>query len=467
MKSRFVIAMLAVLVCPISAIAVPPKASTGKADINWPAWRGPLATGVAPKASPPIEWSEEKNIRWKVEIPGRGHATPIVWGDRVIIQTAVETQKGPKQASADVSHFASYQPESRQPGERRGRRGGFSRRERSAPKHFFEFRVLSIDRKSGKTAWATTVREELPHEAGHGDASQVSNSPITDGEHIYAYFGSRGLYCLTMDGKIKWRADFGHMTTRNEFGEGSSPALYGDTIVVCWDHEGEDFLVALDKRTGKERWRTARDEATSWTTPIVVEADGKPQVVAVASNFIRAYDLATGKEIWRCSGMTANTIPSPMVDGDLLYAISGFRGAAALAIRYESAKDDITDSPAIAWKYDRDTPYVPSASIYNGRLYFIDNNKPILSCLDAKTGKPVFEKQRLPGIDGIYSSILCASGHVYVVGRNGTAIVLNGGAKFEIVATNKLDDEFDASPAAVGGELYLRGTKHLYCIAAK
>jgi outer membrane protein assembly factor BamB len=462
MNPRIVIASLIVLVCTITAIAAPPK---GKADTSWPAWRGPLATGVAPKAKPPTEWSEEKNIRWKVEIPGRGHATPIIWGDRVIIQTAVETEKGPKQASIGQPHFANQQP----PGEggRRRRGGGFGRRNREAPKHLFEFRVLSIDRKTGKTIWSTTVREELPHEAGHGDASQASNSPVTDGEHIYAFFGSRGLYCLTMDGGVKWKAEFGQMKTRNEFGEGSSPALYGDTIVVCWDHEGEDFIVALNKKTGKEKWRIPRDESTSWTTPIVIEANGKPQVVTIATNFIRAYDLSTGKEIWRCSGMTANTIPSPMVDGDLLYAISGFRGAAALAIRYESAKDDITDSPAIAWKYDKDTPYVPSAAIYKGRLYFIDNNKPILSCLDAKTGKAAYEKQRLPGIDSIYSSILCAGGHVYVVGRNGTAIVLKDGSKFEIVATNKLDDGFDASPAAVGNELYLRGTKHLYCIAAK
>lgn len=468
------------------AVAVPVWAAgpSAEAEKNWPAWRGPHNNGVATKAKPPVEWSESKNIRWKVEIPGKGHATPIVWGDRVYVQTAIEMKEDGsggsdggeaegglspmpaphRDSSMEVLDAQPDQPRPRRPGGRRG--GGFGRGQ-AAPKNAYRFEVIALDRKTGKTIWTTTVKEEKPHEAGHTDATQASNSPVTDGEHIYAFFGSRGLHCLTLDGKLKWSKDLGKMQTRNQFGEGSSPALHGDTIVVQWDHEGDDFIAAFNKKTGEEIWRVARDEHTSWCTPLVIDVGGRAQVVAVAQNHICAYDLKTGREIWRCGGMTANTIPSPMVDGDLLYCISGFRGAAALAIRYASAKGDITDSPAIAWKYERDTPYVPSAVICGRNLYFIDNNRPLISCIDKKTGEPVYEKQRLSGIDGVYASLLAADGRVYVAGRNGTTIVLKDGPEMNVLATNKLDDGFDASPVAVGNELFLRGRSHLYCIAEK
>lgn len=492
------------------------------ANTNWPAWRGPLATGEAPKADPPTEWSETKNIRWKADIPGRGHATPIIWGDRIYIQTAVETQTDAPDAKDDKAsddapppdrprrggdrpprrprdsdapseaplpniqtlQDADAQPPDQPPppgeppppseGQRRrrppggpgGGRGGFGG-PRSAPKHLFDFQVLALDRKTGKIVWTTSVKEDRPHEAGHNDASQASNSPVTDGENLYPYFGSRGLHCLSLDGTIKWSVDLGKMKTRNGFGEGSSPVLHGDTIVIDWDHEGDDFIAAFDKRTGKQKWKVVRDEHTTWSTPIVIEADGKPQVVVSATNFIRAYDLKTGKEAWRCKGMTDNVIPSPMAAGGLLYAISGFRGAALLAIRYAGASGDISDSSAIAWKYAKDTPYVPSGLLYNDRLYFLENTRPMLTCLDAQSGKPVFTKQRLSGLDTIYASLIGAGGHVYIAGRNGTTLVLKDGPTLDVVATNKLDDEFDASLAAVDGDLYLRGSSHLYCIAGK
>jgi len=474
-QTRSIVAVAFMVLAPFGA-ALGDDAPRG-AEENWPAWRGPLATGEAPKAEPPVEWAEKKNIRWKVEVPGRGHATPIVWGDRVYIQTAVETSKEAPQAAAEsvgeAPYFGSLQPgsggspdgERRRGGQRRG--GGRGRNRPPAPKNLYEFKVLALDRKTGKTVWSKTVREEKPHEAGHSDASQASNSPVMDGERLYAYFGSRGLYCLSLDGKVWWDVDLGDMRTRNEFGEGSSPVLYGDTIVVNWDHEGDDFIVALDKNTGKERWRMARDEPTSWSTPIVVEAGGKPQVVVTATNHVIAYDLATGKEVWKCGGMTPNVIPSSMAGGGLFYAISGFRGAALLAIDYEKAKGDITDKPAIVWKYDRDTPYVPSGVLYDGRLYFLDNNRPLLTCVDAKTGKPLYEKERLAGIDGVYASLVSAAGRIYIVGRDGTTVVVKSGPKFEVLATNELDDEFDASPAVAGHELFLRGAKHLYCMAKK
>lgn len=479
---------------------------------NWPAFRGPLMTGEGPGCHPPTEWSEEKNIKWKVAIPGKGHATPIIWGDRIYIQTAVETSKdapdAPKAEEREDDAPPPQPPEGErrrgnrppngnnsggdapsanafnQPGDqpppdgerRRGPRGqgggpggpgGGRRGPRPAPTKLYEFKVLALDRATGKTIWDTTVCEDRPHEAGHGDSTQASNSPVTDGKHLYAFFGSRGVYCLSMDGKVKWKANLGKMKTRNGFGEGSSPALHGDTLVIDWDHEGDDFIVAFDKKTGKEKWRVARDEHTNWSTPLVVDANGKPQVVVSATGAIRSYDLATGKEIWSCKGMTDNVIPSPMVMDDLLICISGFRGAACVAIKYKEAKGDITDSDAIAWKYNKDTPYVPSAALYGGKLWFLESTRPMVTCLDARSGKPVFTKQRLSGLDSIYSSLVGAGGHVYIVGRNGTTVVLKDADGLEIAATNKLDEGFDASPAMVGDELYLRGREHLYCIAGK
>lgn len=426
-------------------------------EVNWPQWRGPVGTGVAPHGDPPVEWSESSNIRWKVEIPGSGHATPIVWGDRVYVQTAIQTDR--KVASAD----SDEEPESpRERGDRRGRDWMGS----VTPTHIHEFVILALDRRTGETVWQRTLCEELPHEGGHRDASQASNSPATDGQHLIAYFGSRGLYCLDMQGQILWQQRFGQMQTRRGFGEGSSPALHGDTVVVNWDHEGQSFVVAFDKQTGSQRWRVDRDERSSWATPLVVVADGKPQVVVSAANRIRSYDLGTGDLLWQCGGMTGNVVPTPVHARGLVYCASGFRGSAMLAIRYGDAKAEITDSPAVAWVYEgTGAPYVPSPLLYDDTLYFLQESRQVLSCVDAASGRPHYARQRLEGLEGVYSSPVGASGRVYVVGRNGRTAVIGQGPEFKLLATNSLDDSFTASPAVAGGELFLRGHKHVYCIA--
>lgn len=404
----------------------------------WPQWRGPAGNGVAALGDPPTEWSETKNIRWKVAIPGRGHASPIVWGDRIYVQTAIIAEQ-------------TAQPEVE----------GKAVRD-------YRFVLIALDRRSGAVVWEQTLCQTVPHEPGHKDASPVSNSPATDGEYVYAYFGSRGLYCLDMTGKLVWKKDFGQMTTRRGFGEGSSPALYADTLVLVWDEEGDSFIVALDKKTGNERWRIARDEPTSWATPIVVAPGGKPQVIASATNRIRSYDLESGALLWECGGMTGNVIPTPAYDDELVYCISGFRGSALLAIRYAEAQGDITGTPAVAWTYDgKGTPYVPSPALYEGKLYFLQVSQAILSCVDARTGKADYAQQRLEQLDGVYASPVAAAGRVYIVGRNGKTPVLQAGAEFQVLATNVLDDEFSASPAIAGKELFLRGHEHLYCIAGE
>ena len=313
--------------------------------------------------------------------------------------------------------------------------------------------------------WNKKVNEQVPHEGGHRDATQSSQSPLTDGERIYASFGSRGVHCLDKSGALQWSKDLGLMRTRNHFGEGSSPALYGDKLVVNWDHEGTSFVVAFDKRTGEEVWRQDRDENTSWSTPMIVDVGGRPQVIITATKASRAYDLQTGKVVWTCKGMTVNAIPSPShVDG-IAYLMRGFRGYSLQAIKLAGAKGDITDSDQILWSHRRGTSYVPSALIYDDYMYFVRDNNGVLSCLDRKTGEIHYEGQRLGGIRRIYCSPVGAGGHVYVTARGGTTKVIKIGATFEEVASNTLDDNFDASMAVSADDLFLRGRKSLYCIA--
>lgn len=415
----------------------------------WAQWRGPEATGVAPQGDPPVEWDESKNVRWKIEIPGKGHASPIVWEDKIFILTAIETDK-----AIEIKGQDEELPEWR-------------RMMGKKPEKIHQFAILAINRQDGKILWQQTVREELPHEGTHAEGSWASNSPVTDGERVYAHFGSRGLYCFDMQGNALWEKDLGKMTTKMSFGEGSSPVLYGDTLVVNWDHEGQSFIIAIDKKTGEEIWKTDRDEITSWATPLVVQHDGKPQVITSATGSVRSYDLATGELIWEVGGMTANVIPCPVYINGVVYVMSGFRGNALLAINLDLASGDITDSEAIVWRYDEDTtPYAPSPLLYEGMLYFLKRNDGFLSCLDAATGQKHYAGQKLEGIKQTFVSPVGASERVYITGQDGVTVVIERGSEFEVLATNSLDDSFTASPAIVGKEIYLRGHKHLYCISS-
>lgn len=418
---------------------------------NWPQWRGPYATGVSLYGDPPLEWNETKNIKWKIAIPGKGHATPIIWGNQIFISTAIETGKVAKQKEKKEGEERSH-----------------SWMQPTITDKIHKFVILSVDRRNGKILWQRTVREEWPEEGrSHGLGSWASNSPVTDGKHVYAYFGSRGLYCLDMKGNLKWKRDFGQMNKRMTFGEGSSPALYEDKIIILRDHEGQSYLFTLDKNTGKDVWKVERDEITSWSTPLVVEHKGKPQLITSASNFVRSYDLATGELIWKCTGLTHNVIPHPVEANGIVYVASGFRGNALFAVRLSGAKGDITGTDAIAWKLGKNTPYTPSPVLYQNKLYLLKSNNGILSCYDAGDGKEYYSNQRFEGMGNIYASPVGAKDRIYFIGNKGEMVVIKHGSEFKVLAKNELDDNFNASPAIVGNEIYLRGYKNLYCIAHK
>lgn len=434
LASRFVVALL------LGSLPAPARAQTPASPRYWPQWRGPFANGVSRTANPPTEWSETKNVRWKVEIPGRGSASPVVWGDRVFILTAV-----PSGASPADSHTP---------------KGGLS------PRAVHRFVVMALDRKDGRVVWERTARQEAPHEASQENGTWASSSAITDGELVIASFESRGLFAYDMSGKPIWEKDLGDKAMRNEFGEGSTPVLYKNHLVVVWDHTKGSFVTALDRRTGRELWRVERDEIDTWATPFVAEHGGRAQVIVPGMNRLQSYDLETGKVVWHSKGLTMNPIPSPVGEGGMVIATSGFRGNNLKAIRLADAKGDLDASSAIVWSLDRDTPYVPSPLLYDGFLYLLKTNSAILSAFDASTGKPHYQLQRLDGLREIYSSPVGASGRVYVTGREGTTLVIRNGGSFEVLARNVLDDGFDASMALVDNEIYMRGYRYLYSIAA-
>lgn len=456
---------------------------------NWPNFRGPEFTGISSTAKPPTTWSETENIKWKVELPGQGSGSPIVWGDRIYLQTAIKTDytaenppEGLSLNSKQRFHLVANErllaqaestpaPQSELPADRpregrrggRGGGGGFGGFEIETPTNYYQFVVMCLDRKTGKTLWQQVATQAIPHEGHHGTASFASSTPVTDGKNIYVSFGSRGVYSYTMDGEFRWKKDLGIMRTRHMFGEGSSPALHGDTLVINWDHEGQSFITALDANKGDTKWKVDRDEETTWNTPLILEHDGKTQVVVNGMNRARGYDLENGEIIWECGGQAMGAVPTPLVYKNLAFLMTGHRGAALYAIPL-SSKGDITDTDQVAWKLDQDTPYVPSPLLYEDQLYFTKSNNGILSCYKAETGEQVFKAQRLPGIDMIYSSPVGAEGRIYFAGRNGATSVVKHGSELEILATNQLDEAIDATPALVGNEIIIRGEKSLYCI---
>ena len=412
---------------------------------QWGQWRGPLATGAAPKADPPVEWSETKNIRWKTKLPGLGHSSPVVWGSLVFVTTAEMT--GAKKPFTGVTPDGAHN--------------------NMNPLFDHQFAVMAIDRQTGAVVWRRTVATLQPHESTHESATWASNSPVTDGEHVLSFFGSNGLYCLDTGGRLLWSRDLGDMQVKHGHGEGASPLLHGETVVVNWDHEGASVIVALAKRTGEELWRQPRDEVTSWATPIVVTHDGQPQVVVSGTRRVRGYDLKTGAVIWEAGGLPGNIVASPVGADGMVFAAGSYEKQTLLAIRLTGAKGELTGTQQIAWQKNRSTPYVPSPLLYDGWLYYLRHYQGVLSRVNAKTGDEPSGPFRLGSVFNIYSSPVAAAGRIYVTDRNGKTLVMSNDAEPKALTLNKLDDRFSASAALVGDAIFLRGEKFLYCIGEK
>lgn len=414
---------------------------------SWSNWRGPLRTGFVPEGNPPIEWDEQTNVRWKTRLPGdRGSSTPAVAAHHVFVQAAEDT--GRTVAPNDVP-----KPDPR-----------FDKIPK-APNTYHRFILACYDLRDGKELWKRVVKEAALHEGHHPTHSFAGFSPVTDGERVYAHFGSQGVYAFTNDGEPLWDRQFPRQETRRGWGEGGSIALHDGILVIPYDHEGDSFIIALNAKNGETIWKQDRDEVTCWSTPLVLEQDGRTQVIVNGTGYARSYDLKTGEVIWKCAGQTVNAIPAPVADEKYVYCMSGYRGSFAVAIPRD-ATGDVSQSSELAWTYERGTPYVPSPLLMGGRLYFTQGNNVAMSVLDAHTGKVLMDRERLPGLVELYASPVGVKDRIYVVGRSGTTNVIKAGVDtIEVMARNRLDDEIDASPVVVGDQLLLRGHQYLYCIS--
>ena len=413
----------------LSACLLQASLSAG-ADGDWPHWRGPNDDGMA-RGDAPLRWSDTEHIAWKATVPGRGHSSPVVWGNRIFVTTAVPTGN----ANAGSSGLPEHQ-----------------------------FLVLCYDRKTGKLLWEKVARVATPHQAQHPQyGSFASHSPTTDGKYVIAYFGSRGLYCYTLDGELVWQKDFGLFRMYQSFGEGAWTALDGDKLLLVLDQEDESFLVALDKNTGRELWRTPRDGRTNWSGPYVTSYNGRKQVIVSASREVCGYDLETGKLIWHARGLGQNTISAPVAADGMVFVMSGFRDPNLMAIRL-GREGDLTGTDAIVWQNQRGNSYTSSPVLYEGKLYVLTDTG-MLSCFDAATGKPYYQQQRLPKPYSFKSSPVGVNGKLYLASEDDDVIVVRMGETFEVLATNTLKDQmFIGTPAVMDGEMYLRGQNTLFAI---
>ena len=408
-------------------------------------WRGPLMTGEAPDSNPPTEWSETKNVHWKQELSGLGHSSPVVTSKHVYLTLARETGK-PFEPRPDTA-----------PGAHDNKRVSSE----------FEFVGVAINRTTGKIEWEQVLHSAIPHEGAHISASLASASPVTDGKLVWFFFGSYGLYCLDESGKTIWSKDLGTMNSKHGHGEGASPVLSGDSIAINWDHEGDSFVAAFDKKTGKLLWRKERDEVTSWSSPIVVEHEGKKQLLVAGTNRIRSYDLENGNVIWQCGGMSHNIVATPVHENGMVFFGSSYESRQMIGIRLAGAKGDITTSENVVWSRTSRTPYVPSPLLVNGHLYFLRHYQGILTRLVATTGEEPSGPFRLGRMNEIYASPVAANDRIYITDRSGTTVVISTDDQPATIAVNRLNDRFSASAAIAGNELYLRGEKFLYRISRK
>jgi len=412
----------------------------------WFYWRGPAADGMA-AGDAPLNWSDTQNIKWKASIPGRGHSSPVIWGDRIFVTTAIKSGASAEPPTPPPTPGAK--PPLVTPG----------------PQVEHKFDVLCLDRKTGKILWQRTATTAVPHEGYHGTyGSFASNSPVTDGKHVYAFFGSRGIYCYDMEGKLVWQKDYGvQMKMRMAFGEGMAPVISGDRLILVFDYDGDSFMSVVDKNTGKEIYRVSRDERTNWAAPLVVDYQGRKQIVVGATQKVRSYDLDTGKPIWECAGLGSNPIPQPVRQDDLVFVMTGHMNPNLMAIRL-GREGDLTGTDAIVWSQTKGNSYTPSPVIHDNKLYVLTDGG-MVSCYNARTGEPYYHQQRLPKPYSFKSSPVGANGKLYLASENEDVIVLRMGEKFEVLATNTLADQmFIATPAIMDNEIYLRGQNTLFCI---
>jgi outer membrane protein assembly factor BamB len=447
---RLSVALCAFLLC--WSLPSPVGSSTAGAsarESNWSGWRGPDGTGISEETNLPVEWSSTKNIKWKTPVVGRGNSSPIIWGRRIFLTTAIE---GPVVSGAKaVKHVMEGQE--------------FKHPDSVGADHSQTFKVLCLDRDTGKLLWERTAYEGTVYDDHHRKGSYASPTPTTDGVYVYAYFGSEGLYCYDVDGKQIWKSSLGPIATVG-MGPGTSPVLYNDKIILqCDEDSGErSFIAALDKRTGKELWRTARKVQVSWSTPLLVRTAQRTELITSGNELIISYDPSTGKELWRAKGHQSNAIPTPVAGQGLVFVSAGFPAKRTFAITL-GGSGDLTDTKNVVWKYEKGTAYVPSPILYGEYLYLM-TDRGILTCLEAKTGAVKYEGGRVPLPATFTASPVAFDGKILLTSEDGDTFVIKAGPAHEVLTTNSVDEPVFASPAISDGMIFIRGEKNLYCISA-
>lgn len=425
------------------------SAGAGDSDAaaNWPQWRGARGQGVAEEKGYPVRWSATENLRWKTAIPGDGHSSPIVWGDRVFLTSTVRGEQLPEPNA--IKHQVGGKD--------------FTHPDWVGSDYIHAFKVIALDRRSGGILWERTAYEGKVYDHRHRRGSYAAGTPATDGQRVYVYFGSEGLYCYDFEGKLVWQLSLGGIATLG-MGTGTSPILHENLLILQCDQDmGENsFIVAIDKATGKEVWRTARKVQVSWSTPVLVSGPNGTELVTTGNEWIISYEPATGRELWRSGGVKSNAIPSPLVQGERVFVSAGFPTKRTFAIR-TGGSGDITGSSSILWTYDKGTAYVPSGILYDGLLYLL-SDKGILTCMNPETGEVLYEDGRVPVAASFIASPVAFEGKILLSSEDGDVFVVSAGPKHEILQTNSLGEPIRASPALSHGQIFIRGEKHLFCL---
>lgn len=423
--------------------------SGAAAAANWPQWRGPDGSGISNEKNLPAEWTPTKNIKWKTPIAGRGHSSPIVWSNHVFLTTAIEGElvegaKAPKHMMGDKEFL---HPDS----------VGANR------KH--TFKVIALNRDSGKILWESVAWEGTPYDDRHRKSSYAASTPATDGKLVFAFFGAEGIYAYDFNGKLAWKAQLGKLGTVG-MGTGTSPILHDNVVIVqCDEENGEaSFIVALDKKTGKEVWRTPRKVQVSWSTPLLVKTAKRSELIASGTEHVISYDPATGKELWRHKGVESNAIPSPVANNEMVFLVAGFPAKIAMAIKL-GGSGDLTGTPNVPWQYTKGTAYVPSPIVYGDYLY-LTTDRGILTCIDTKTGEVKYEGGRIPIPATFTASPIAFEGKILMTSEDGDTFIVKAGPKHEVIGTNSIGEAVYASPAVADGRIFIRGEKNLYCIGS-
>ena len=414
----------------------------------WPQFRGPGFQGtVADNPRLPESWSPEKNIAWKQAVPGRGWSSPVIWGDRVFLTTAINS--GTSEAPKPGLYFGGNRPK---------------------VETIHEWKILCHDLATGRLRWEHAVQKGVPPEARHLKNSFASETPLTDGERVYAYIGNVGLFTFDMDGKLLWSRQWDPVKTRYGWGTAASPVLHRGVLYLVNDNEDQSFLTALEAGTGKVKWRIDREEGSNWSPPFVWENSQRRELVTTGSGKVRSYDLE-GKLLWTLTGFSSITVPAPFAQGDLLYIGSGYVGDQKrpfMAVK-PGASGDIslaegeTNNEFIAWSHPKIAPYMPTPLVYRDHLYIL-LDRGMMSCYDAATGKQIYRRKRLGRHGEFTASPLAYNGKIYCFSERGNAVAVKAGADFEVVGVSELDEMIMATPAISGDRLLIRTIDHLYCI---